>query len=132
MKWLWLLVLATPAFAQGPTITPADAAPLFATSQQFLPPVEYDTWWDELVAACECAPATNLADLIWRETPADSFLCPGVTDQGCTGQWLASGDVFLARGYWTVQRAVQHEMLHAILGRGDHPIIFRILDLGEQ
>lgn len=118
--------------AQLHTVTPTDVAPLFASSQQFLALPEYDVWWDELIIACECTPATELINIIWRETQADSFPCPALTTRGCVGQWLSTGDIFLARGYRTYKRTVQHEMLHAILGTSAHPALFIKLGLGDS
>lgn len=114
-----LALVALPLAAQQPRLTRADYAGLLAISQQYIPEPVYDGWWDELVRGCGCQPATRLESIIWYKAP-EGFRCEADETNGCIGEWTGTGDIFIGRKHVSDQRVVQHEMLHAILGRGDH------------
>lgn len=114
-----LAALAGSAPAQQPRLTRRDFAGLLAVSHQYLPEPAYDGWWDGLVTACGCQPAVRLEAVVWHVAP-EGFACAADRAQGCLGEWTGNGDIFIARKHVMDQRLVQHEMLHAILGRGDH------------
>lgn len=130
MKLLSLLVLSLLAgslAAQG-RITQPTFTRLLGISQQFIPPPQYEQWYDELVKECDCRPATTVIELTWYEAPRDGFYCEG-QEAPCTGQWINNGVIFIAANWRMDERTVKHELLHAILNRGDHPRIFQKLNL---
>ncbi len=83
--------------------------------------------------ACGCEPATTFESIIWRQGPYDGFYCAEMGD-ACVGQWLSapSNTIVIAKRWMDDSHTVKHEMLHAILGRGDHPPIFRRLLLADR
>jgi hypothetical protein len=135
---LLLSTLASPSTAQREqhVANRRDVEWLFKNSPQYVAPVQYDVWWDELVLACGCTPVTISASIVWRDAPSRGFACPvgEAMDANtlCVGQWLNSGDIFIATRYRLDERVVKHEMLHAILGVGNHPAIFAKLNLGTH
>ncbi len=119
------------ATAQGPDR--AQIKWLFENSPQYAAPAQYDTWWDELVLAVNAPVQATLEGIVWHAAPARGFGCP--VDEKvdantlCVGQWLSTGDIFIASMDRLDERVVKHEMLHAILNTGGHPAIFRKLNL---
>lgn len=114
--------VATPAFAAvlaamgcnlstGPAPLPDGAVP-------FDPPAHYALWWSETQ---QCAGrGASLHDVQWFVVPdAETFRLRG---KEWAGWWWASGNrIILAELYREHALTVRHEMLHAILQRGDHP-----------
>ncbi len=122
-----------PSVGQGRSAARADMTWLFQNAPQYIAPVQYDSWWDELVLACGCVPQTTLEALVWHDAPARGFACPAVeynANSLCTGQWVSTGDIFIAGRYRLDERVVKHEMLHAMLRTGGHPALFGRLNLG--
>jgi len=131
LLFLALLVAASARGQEQPRADHAEVAWLFQNSPQYLPPVQYERWYDELVAAAGTEPNTTFEALIWHAAPRNGFGCQG-SRETCQGQWLDTGDIFIATRWVDDERVVKHEMLHAILGRGDHPALFRRLNLGDH
>lgn len=80
-------------------------------------PVEYDAWWRATEA---CADRQgDLATVRWFTTPGDSVRVGTATFDA---YWFAAGNtIVVGRAYVRDGPVVRHEMLHALLGRGDHP-----------
>ena len=98
-------------------------------------PPEYAAWYDELVDRCihvakSCQVQEWLVeDMQFYVMPAP-FRCNRLEETRCIGQaWVNVGRIYLARGWVLDKRHVQHEMLHLILGTGEHPDEFRYLNL---
>jgi hypothetical protein len=86
-------------------------------------PPEYSRWWEQAVAAAQTEPAISLDALRWYVVPGVTYFpCRSETGR-CYGRWLSiSGEPHIILSENAVLRriSVQHEMLHAILGDGDH------------
>lgn len=89
--------------------SPDGAAPLIA-------PAIYRMWWAELE---RCAEKTASFERIhfWTVT-GTTFPCPGGP---CVGRWQSPHNVYIADGWVNNASLVKHEMLHDLLGTGDHP-----------
>lgn len=110
-----LLTLAVAA-CDSPTAPPAPALPTTGV-YEFDPPAEYPYWWS-LVEQCAGRQAP-LAMMTWYQ---DSTV---ITLDGVKydGYWWHDGErILLAAGLQDYGPTVRHEMLHAILDRGDHPL----------
>lgn len=112
--WLPLILLLAGCDVLGP------AAPLPAEAVAFAVPAQFRDWWARTEA---CAGRTGrLAGINWYIVPgATQFLNDG--DQQ-VGRWSRSGTesrIVLAGDFASDELVVRHEMLHAILDRGDHP-----------
>lgn len=87
----------------------------------------YRRWFEEVITACGCMPVAIFEDLHWHLVPRESldgtFNC--LLSDKCLGWWWETNDIFLAEQFADTEWVVKHEMLHAILGRGDHPPAFK-------
>lgn len=82
------------------------------------PRPQYAGWWREVEA---CARQTGpFAAVRWAEVPgANTFPYAGGT---YAGYWIRTGNsITIAGNYVGSALLVRHEMLHAVLQRGDHP-----------
>ena len=106
MRYLLLLFLAVPLAAQARERQLHD---LIALSVPYSAPPQYDQWWTETRALCNCTPKVQLADLQWR-LMADSK----PHDRG--SYWTGVDVVFMEPPDDRNPDVVKHEMLHAMLG----------------
>ncbi|HEX4931824.1 MAG TPA: hypothetical protein VFV33_01515, partial [Gemmatimonadaceae bacterium] len=51
----------------------------------------------------------------------DEFPCP---NGPCAGHWRSPHDVYIAETWVHNETLVKHEMLHDVLGTGDHPAAY--------
>ncbi len=94
-------------------------APAHATP--YMPPVSYQEWWAQMEACSSIvAPFDRVA---WYVVPGDRFTCP-VYEAGCWGLWHGPHTIYMASLHEDVAGHVEHEMLHDLLQRGDHPAVF--------
>lgn len=109
---VWLLLWAAPACIEGagPTF-PSDAI-------AFDPPLPYRRWW-QMTEQCS-GRAADFSSVTWYVVRQPTLtIGDGVYD----GFWYGSGNrIVLAQPYLTNGATVRHEMLHALLQRGDHPL----------
>jgi len=89
---------------------------------EFTPPAVYQTWWSAIEA---CAGLWGEFDRIeWYEVPGSDYPCPAYEGR-CDGWWRPPHTIYLARQWRDEPRLVEHEMLHDLLQRGDHPPVFQ-------
>lgn len=122
-SWLPLVLLVAGCDLLGP------AGPLPAEAVAFAVPAQFHDWWARTEA---CAGRTGrLAGINWYIVPgAAQFLNDGA---GQVGRWSRSGAesrIVLAGDFAGDELVVRHEMLHALLGRGDHPSHYFIARCG--
>lgn len=103
---------------RGPALGPM--SPLPDRAVRFAPPVEYQEWWARTES---CAGRRNHPEaLVWYVVPEVSAFW---TPQGpVVGRWTRGSDgarIVIAGAYLGDELVVRHEMLHALLDRGDHP-----------
>lgn len=94
----------------GPAL-PAEAVP-------FSPPPVYMTWWGDVE---KCATVTGaFSSVTWYVVPNASYFV--VNGSTYSGFWYGqSNSIVLAQFGSDTATIVRHEMLHALLQRGDHP-----------
>jgi len=93
---------------------PAGAVP-------FTPPAVYRAWWSAIAA---CAGITGDFDRVeWYQVRDSSYPCPAYEGR-CAGWWKPPHDIYLAEAWRGDRQLVEHEMLHDLLQRGDHPPVF--------
>lgn len=113
--WVVLLVAIT---ACGAPLGPME--PLPSSAIAFDPPEEYLTWW-RLTEAC--SGRTHQPEGIqWYVVPAASSFA--TLNGSLTAQWSRGSDgarIVISGAYQSSEMVVRHEMLHALLDRGDHP-----------
>ncbi len=112
--WLPLLALFAGCDLLGP------ATPLPDSAVAFQAPAQFQDWWARTEA---CAGRTGrFAGITWYLVPgASTFLSEGAVQ---VGRWSRSGSesrIVLAGDFAADELVVRHEMLHALLDRGDHP-----------
>src|SRR5205809_98741 len=56
--------------------------------------------------------------------PGSSYSCPAHEGQ-CDGWWRSPHTIYMAQGLLYNRRLAEHEMLHDLLQRGDHPPVFQ-------
>lgn len=88
--------------------------------QPFDPPASYRVMWDS-VSACTGVPHYNFERLHF-------YVVPGVWNFPTPHEQHAAGytqgqDITIAEYYLYNPIVVKHEMIHALIGRGDHPYI---------
>ncbi len=117
--------LALPAIAAGLAAASCNIAtgpaPLPDGAVAFDPPAHYTEWWAETE---RCAGrVAQYDDVRWFVVPrAETFELRG---KEWAGWWWEPGNrIILADGYREHAPTVRHEMLHAILQRGDHPAAY--------
>jgi len=88
---------------------------------EFTPPAAYQTWW---AAIEECAGLWSKFDRVeWYEVPGVDYPCPAYEGR-CDGWWQPPHTIYLAYRWRNDRQLVEHEMLHDLLQRGDHPPVF--------
>ncbi|HEX4573585.1 MAG TPA: hypothetical protein VH158_00540 [Gemmatimonadales bacterium] len=93
-----------------------------AGAVELTPPPIYQTWWAEIEA---CAGLSGHFDQIdWYQVAGTSYACPAY-DGRCAGWWQPPHTIYLATAWLNDRRIVEHEMLHELLQRSDHPPVFR-------
>ena len=91
--------------------------PLPPGSTVFTRPASYQLWWS-MTEACSGLSA-DLSRITWYFTPGTSQL-PGRSDDA-QGLWIQNGDrIVLADSARLIGPLVRHEMLHALIGPGQH------------
>ena len=127
---LAVLIVVGARVARGQTSTPAwRVAALQQRALIMAPRPEYRQWYDALVSKCGCKPAVAFDEIVWHRMQSRTFPCLS-GGRHCWGLWVPDlAAVFLADRRADDELAVSHELLHAILGRADHPPIFRRLGL---
>jgi hypothetical protein len=86
-------------------------------------PIQYQDWWAR-TEACSGRQG-RLADVAW-------FVVPDVTefptpDGAEVGRWTRGSNgtrIVIAEAYLDDELVVRHEMLHALMDRGDHPAAY--------
>lgn len=93
-------------------------------TERFDPPSPYREYWG---AVQDCSGLRGTFERVhWYAVPVAPFPCP--TGSGhCNALWRAPHDIFLERTAPYI--IVGHEILHDLLGRGDHPAVFRTCGL---
>jgi len=89
---------------------PESATPL-------IPPPKYRVWW-ELVESCS-GKQVPFESIAWFTVPVGELVVRGET---AAGAWFVFGNRIAIVNTWSdIGPVVRHEMLHAILGKGEHP-----------
>jgi hypothetical protein len=97
-----------------------------AGAEPFTPPAVYRVWWQEVE---HCAGLWGDFDRVeWYEVPGSSYRCPAY-EGWCDGWWRAPNLIYMAAQRLDDRRLAEHEMLHDLLGRGDHPPVFQTCGL---
>src|SRR5205809_4574001 len=118
LRWLCLLLL----LGCLDTFAPAGAV-------VFTPPAAYGTWWAEIES---CAGISgDFAAIKWYEVPGSSYSCPAYEGE-CAGWWQPPHTIYLAETRANDRLLVEHEMLHDLLQRGDHPPAFQACGVAVQ
>ncbi|MBK6487788.1 MAG: hypothetical protein IPF98_13135 [Gemmatimonadetes bacterium] len=79
-------------------------------------PDAYRTWWADLE---RCAQRSADFDrLRFWTVNGETFPCP---DGPCAGRWQSPHHIYIAERWINHPALVKHEMLHDLLGTGDHP-----------
>ena len=95
-------------------------APAGAVS--FKPHAIYRTWWSEIEG---CAGVTGDFDRVeWYAVPGSSYSCPAHEGR-CDGWWRSPHTIYMAQDWLYDRQLAEHEMLHDLLQRGDHPPVFQ-------
>jgi hypothetical protein len=93
----------------GCRYAPEGAAPLEVSSA-------YRHWWGEVEACAQrSAPIERVRFWVIK---GDEFPCP---NGPCAGHWRSPHDVYIAERWVNDETLVKHEMLHDLLGTGQHP-----------
>jgi hypothetical protein len=113
----WVVLLAVITACETP-LGPLE--PLPSSALRFDPPEQYLSWW-RLTEAC--SGRTHQPEGIkWYVVPmATSF---ATSSGSLTAQWSRGSDgarIVISGAYQSSEMVVRHEMLHALLDRGDHP-----------
>lgn len=100
-----------------------------AGAVQWTPPAIYRTWW----AAIEsCAGIQADFDRVeWYVVPGSSYACPAYEGQ-CQGWWQPPHTIYMAQDQTNNRVLAEHEMLHDLLQRGDHPPVFAACNVTTQ
>ncbi|HVH10350.1 MAG TPA: hypothetical protein VM736_11185 [Gemmatimonadales bacterium] len=88
---------------------------------EFSPPPAYRAWW---TAIEECARIWgDFGRIEWYQVPGPSYPCPAY-EGSCRGWWQPPHTIYIAAQSLNDAQLVEHEMLHDLLQRGDHPPVF--------
>ena len=104
-------------------------APLPAGAIRYTPSADYATWWAELES---CSGRTgDLGTIRWYVVPsATTFTVKG---REYWGMWYEEGNrIVLAENSTHIVGDIAHEMLHALLRRGDHPAEYFLEKCGTR
>jgi len=87
----------------------------------FDPPAQYAPYWRHME---DCLQVTgDLSRVKWFRVPGSTFDCPN--GGRCDGLWVRPHTIYLAYQRMNDSLLVEHEMLHDLLQRGDHPAAFQ-------
>jgi len=111
----WPVLTAAAALACLDSFAPAGA-------REFTPPDTYRTWWAEIKACAQLS--GDLSRIQWYEVPGSTYDCP-TRPGGCAGWWRPPHSIYLAQAWLDYRPIVEHEMLHDLLQRSDHPPVFQ-------
>lgn len=88
----------------------------------FAPPAYYKTWW---AAVEDCSGTAGDFDRVhWYQVAGSTYTCPAYEGR-CEGWWRPPHAIYMAQEVLTDRRVAEHEMLHDLLQRGDHPPAFQ-------
>ena len=100
-----------------------------AGAVEFAPAAAYRAWWTEIES---CAGISgDFAAVDWYEVPGSTYSCPAY-DGRCAGWWQPPHTIYLAATGVNDRLLVEHEMLHDLLQRGDHPPVFQTCGVATQ
>jgi len=108
MRWFGALVGAV-SFSSGCGFEPNGAAPLEV-------PPSYYTWWAEVERCAQ--QSADIGRVRFWVVKGENFPCP---NGPCIGHWRSPHHVYVAEAWVNDAALVKHEMLHDILGSGEHP-----------
>lgn len=113
-------LVALPAGCRDLTLAPAPPE-LPAGSERMVPLTRYADWWRDTE---DCAGIDgDFSRLSWFDVPGrTSFTYGGVQYDGYW--WNGVHWILLAGDKIADSSIVRHEMLHELLGRGDHPALY--------
>ncbi|HYK81603.1 MAG TPA: hypothetical protein VEU55_00540 [Gemmatimonadales bacterium] len=112
LRWIWATLVVVACLD---SFAPAGAT-------EFSPPAVYRTWWAE-IAAC-AGLSGDFAAIDWYQVVGTSYSCPAY-EGSCSGWWQPPHTIYLAAAWVNDRQLVEHEMLHDLLQRGDHPPVFQ-------
>ena len=112
---LWPVLAVVLAFACLDAFAPPGA-------EEFTPPDVYRMWWAEVEACAQLS--GDFSRITWYEVPGSRYDCPAYPN-GCVGWWQPPHTIYLAQVWVNDRGVVEHEMLHDLLQRGDHPPTFQ-------
>lgn len=97
-----------------------DPSPLPADARPFTPEPIYREWWSQMEACSGLS--KSYESVSWYVVPGeDPFVAPSLGKQ-VLGYWQRRGNRIVLLEYVPSRtELVRHEMLHALLQRGDHP-----------
>jgi len=85
---------------------------------EYDPPPIYRQWWLETVQCI--GQGGQFDDVTWYRAPGPFFDCPA-GDGNCLGWWGTNHEIYIANEWLGFDTLVRHEMIHELIGRGDHP-----------
>lgn len=95
-------------------------SPLPDNAVEFVPPAEYQDWWARTEVCSDGL--RQPAGIVWFVVPeVSSFM---TSDGEVLARWSRGTNgarIVVAGAYIGSEFVVRHEMLHALLDRGDHP-----------
>lgn len=127
------IACARPLAAQD-VMSGQEVLAMFSGATAYEPPAVYATWWQDVLTRCRriangCQnPAIAYEQTEWFEMPAD-FVCDRAGHKCLAAAIIGSGQGIIDKKEFMNKRIVEHEMLHLILGTGDHGPEFDWLDL---
>lgn len=118
LRWIPILLL----IGCLDTFAPAGAV-------EWSPPQVYRTWWAEIE---NCAGIWADFDRVdWYQVPGSSYPCPAYEGR-CEGWWQPPHTIYMAQDQTSNRVLAEHEMLHELLQRGDHPPVFAACNVSTQ
>lgn len=118
LRWVPLLLL----LGCLDTFSPAGAV-------QWTPPAIYRTWWSAIESCAGIQADFNRVE--WYVVPGSSYACPAYEGQ-CQGWWQPPNTIYMASDQTGNRILAEHEMLHDLLQRGDHPPVFAACNVSTQ
>ncbi|TLY54213.1 MAG: hypothetical protein E6K55_06325 [Gemmatimonadetes bacterium] len=86
-------------------------------------------WWAEIE---NCAGIWADFDRVeWYEVGGSSYPCPAYEGR-CEGWWQPPHTIYMAQDQTGNRQLAEHEMLHDLLQRGDHPPVFVACGVATQ
>ena len=121
MRWHIVLALVAVLSSASACLDALKPAELLPGAVPFTPPESFDGWWANMET---CSHLTaDYGRVSWYYIPGGGFDCP--TEGGnCDGMWQPPHTIYLAHERMNDSVLVEHEMLHDLIQRGDHPPVF--------